>query len=123
METIRLLYPDWLVIGAFGFLVLVALIVCCFIFVSVKIVEYINAALYDNEVTIFYVKNLDGDNIINVDEIEQITQRYNNIEKQYEIVYYLKSGHELKETFNDDEGSSCHERFEDIYTILNDLHC
>lgn len=123
METIRLLYPDWLIIGIFAFLVLATIAICCFIFVSIKFVKYLCAALENNEEIspILYIKDLDGDNIINVDEIEQIIQRYNSENKEYEIVYYLKSGHELKEIF-DDNSSSCNERFEDIYQILNGLN-
>jgi len=125
METIRLLYPDWLVIGVFAFLVLATIAICCFIFVSIKFVEYLCAALESNQEfpSILYIKDLDGDNIINVAEIEQITQRYNSENKEYEIVYYLKSGHELKETFDYNNSGNCRERFDDIYNILNDFNC
>lgn len=123
METIRLLYPDWLVIGVFAFLVLATIAICCFIFVSIKFVEYLCAALESNEEipSILYIKDIDGDNIINIEEIEQITQGYNNNEEEYEIIYHLKSGNILKETF--EHPSDCSERFNDIYRILNDLNC
>lgn len=125
METIKLLYPDWLVLGAVIFLVLCTIAICCFIFVSIKFIQYICAALDSNQKvpSIFYIKDLDGDNIIYADAIEQITQRYNSENKEYEIVYYLKSGHELKETFDNNDSYGCRERFEDIYRILNDLNC
>lgn len=120
METIRLLYPDWLVIGTFGFLVLFAIIICCFIFVSIKIVEYINVTLYPDTPTTLYIKDLDGDNIINLNEIERVTQGYNRKEEQYEIIYHLKSGLELKEIFDGNNPNGCIRRFNDIYNILND---
>ena len=58
---------------------------------------------------------------INVEEIEQVSQRYSRENSQYEIVYYIKSGHTVIETFND--GIKCCERFEDISRILNDFNC
>lgn len=122
METIRFLYPDWFVIGVFAFLVLFTIITCCFIFVGVKIIQYISVALEPSAPSILYIKDFNGDNIINIEEIEQITQGYNPKEEQFEIIYYLKSGHELKEIF-DDNRVFCNSRFEDVYKILNDINC
>lgn len=98
--------------------IIIALVV--FIIVSIYFIAYItkNIVIEDSP-TIFYIKDLDGDNIINIEEIEQINQRYNTNTNEYELIYYLKSGHELKETFN--VSAACQERFDDIYRILNDL--
>lgn len=122
METIRFLYPDWLVISVFAFLVLFTIIACCFILVSIKIIQYISVALEPSTPSILYIKDFNGDNIINIKEIEQITHGYNPKEEQYEIIYHLKSGHELKEIF-DDNRIFCESRFEDVYKILNDINC
>lgn len=121
METIKLLYPDWFVTGTLCFLILITIIIICFVFATIKFIQYIDTALEPGIPSILYIKDLDGNNIINVEEIEQITQRYNVNTKQYEIVYYTKSGHELKEEFTNSD--DCEERFNDIYTILNDLNC
>lgn len=121
METVRLLYPDWFITGIIGFLTLITIIVICFIFATIKFIQYIDAALKSDIPSILYIKDLDNNNIINVEEIEQVTQRYNINTKQYEIVYYIKSGHELKEEFTD--SCACEERFNHIYNILNDLNC
>ncbi len=97
--------------------IILALIV--FIIVSIYFVAYITKNIVIEDVpSILYIKDLDGDNIINIAEIEQISQRYSTNTNEYEITYYLKSGHELKETFN--ESIACQERFDDIYKILND---
>lgn len=91
-----------------------------FIIASIYFIKSINTPK-EKHLIEFFIKTLDGDNLINVEEIEQVTQRYNSNEKQYEIVYYLKSCHELRETFNN--GSLCNERFNDINLILNNFNC
>lgn len=90
--------------------------------ISAGIIYYIKLINSSNILSISYLKTLDNDNIINIENIEQITQRYNSNEKQYEIIYYLKSGNELKETFDINAVYNCRERFNDIYNILNDLN-
>lgn len=91
-----------------------------FIAVSIILIkDYINAK---PEWPIYYfIKTLDGDDIINIDEIEQVTERWSAENKQYEIVFYLKSGHEIKEEFSNSE--ACNMRFEDIRLILNNSYC
>lgn len=121
METIRLLYPDWLIIAIIAFLFCLASVIVIYFCVSINIISYIKAVLEtSNNPTIFFIKDLDGDNLVNVEEIEQVTQRYNNTTKEYEIIYFLKSGHELKETF--DTGNNCSLRFMEINNILNDFN-
>lgn len=91
------------------------------IIVSVYFITYITKNIVIEDIpSILYVKDLDGNNIINIEEIEQIAQRYNTKTDEYELIYYLRSGHELKETFN--ENMACQERFKNIYKILNDLN-
>lgn len=122
METIRLLYPDWLVIAAIAFIIILVFVGIIFFCVSVKYIHYISALenSVDNLDTTYFITDLDGDNLINVEEIEQVTQRYSRETNQYEIVYYLKSLHTVKETFTD--GLECRERFKDITKILNDFN-
>ena len=121
METIRLLYPDWYVIGTICFIILLAIIATCVIVATIKFIQYISVALKSESNAIFYIENLDGDNLINVDEIEQVNKRWSAENKQYEIVFYLKSGHEIKEEFDNPE--TCNMRFKDIKIILNDFYC
>lgn len=119
METIRLLYPDWLVVAAIAFIIILVFVGIIFFCVSIKYIHYINA-LENSVDTTYFIKDLDGNNLINVEEIEQVTQRYSRENNQYEIVYYLKSLHTVIETFND--GIQCCERFENISKILNDYN-
>lgn len=90
-----------------------------FIVVSIVLIkDYINVK---PEWPIYYfIKDLDGNNLIHVDDIEQVTKRWSAENKQYEIVFYLKSGHEIKEAFNNSE--ACNMRFEDIKLILNNSY-
>lgn len=120
METVRLLYPDWLVVAAIAFIIILVFVGIIFFCASIKYIHYISA-LENSVDTTYFIKDLDGDNLINVEEIEQISQGYNRETNQYEIVYYLKSLHTVKETFND--GLECRERFGDILRILNDYNC
>lgn len=121
METIRLLYPDWYVVGTLCFILLSAIVVVCFIVATIKFIQYISAALKSEPNSIFYIENIDGDNLINVDDIEQVYKGWNIENKQYEIIFYLKSGHEIKEEFENRE--DCNTRFKDIQVILNDFYC
>lgn len=119
METIRLLYPDWIVIAVITFLIILGFIAIIYFCVSIKELHYISSSV-SNENPIYFIKDLDGDNLINIEEIEQISQRYNREANQYEIIYYIKSGHTIIETF--DDGLECRERFKDISKILNDYN-
>lgn len=119
METVRLLYPDWVVVATICFIIFLVVIACAFIFATIKFIHYTEAISSYEDETIYFIKTIDGDNLINTEEIEQITQRYNNETREYEIIYYLKSGHELKETFENDSSIDCSNRFEDINEILN----
>lgn len=119
METIRLLYPDWIIIAVIAFLIILGFVAIIYFCVSIKELHYISSSV-SNENTIYFIKGLDGDNLINVEEIEQINQRYNRETNQYEIVYYLKSLHTITESFSD--GLECRERFGDISRILNDFN-
>lgn len=121
METIRLLYPDWYVVGTICFILLLAIIATCVIVATIKFIQYISAALKSEPNAIFYIEDLDGDNLINVDEIEQVNKRWDVKNESYEIVFYLKSGHEIKEEFDNPE--DCNTRFKDIKIILNDFYC
>lgn len=104
-------------------IITIILLFAIVITVLIYFVAYITKNTVIEDVpSILYIKDIDGDNIININEIEQITQRYNTNENRYEIIYYLKSGHELKESFELDEGIFCKERFNNIYKILNDLN-
>ena len=120
METVRLLYPDWLVIAVIAFIIILAFVAIIYFCVSIKELHYISSSV-SNEYTTYFIEDLDGNNLINVEEIEQVSQRYSRENSQYEIVYYIKSGHTVIETFND--GIKCCERFEDISRILNDFNC
>ena len=120
METVRLLYPDWIVIAVIAFLIILGFVAIIYFCVSIKELHYISSSISNGD-TIYFIRDLDGDNLINVEEIEQISQRYSRGNNQYEIVYYLKSLHTVKETF--DDGLECRERFEDISRILNDFNC
>lgn len=120
METIRLLYPDWCIVGTICFIILSTIVVTCFIVATIKFIQYISAALKSEPNAIFYIEDLDGDNLINTDEIEQINKRWNVENKQYEIVFYLKSGKELIEEFDSPE--NCNMRFEELKVILNDCY-
>ena len=68
----------------------------------------------------YFIEDLDGDNLINIDSIEQVNKRWNAETKHYEIILYLKSNNEIKEEFDDSE--NCNLRFEDIKHILNDSY-
>lgn len=120
METVRLLYPDWIVIAVIAFLIILGFVAIIYFCVSIKELHYISSSV-SNENTIYFISDLDGDNLINVEEIEQVSQRYSRENNQYEIVYYLKSLHTIKESFNNE--FDCRERFNDIQQILNDFNC
>lgn len=122
METVRLLYPDWIVVAVIAFIILLVFIGIVFFCVSIKYIHYISALENNVDIsnTTYFIEDLDGNNLINVEEIEQVTQGYNRETKEYEIIYYLKSLHTVKETFND--GLECCERFKDISRILNDFN-
>lgn len=117
METVRLLYPDWIVIAVIAFLVFLVFIGVIFFCVSIKVIHFLGQ---DSPNSIYYIRDADGDNLINAEEIEQVSQRYNKVDDQFEIIYYLKSGHELKETFG--QASECNDRFETIYAMLNEFY-
>ena len=68
----------------------------------------------------YFIEDLDGDNLINIDSIEQVNKRWNAETKHYEIILYLKSNNKIKEEFDDSE--NCNLRFEDIKHILNDSY-
>ena len=123
METISLLYPDWIIVAAIAVITILVFVGIVFFCVSIKYIHYISALEngVDNLDTTYFITDLDGDNLINVEEIEQVSQRYSRETNQYEIVYYLKSLHTAKETF--DDGLECRERFADIQKILNDFNC
>lgn len=120
METIRLLYPDWIVVATICFIIFLVIIACTFVFATIKFIHYNESILSYEDETLYFIRTIDGDNLINTQEIEQITQRYSRETNQYEIVYYLKSLHTIKETFNDE--LECCERFKDISKILNDFN-
>lgn len=108
-------------------LVIILLTICILallIFIAISIIfikNYINVEPEPkSECPINYFIEVDGNNLIHVDEIEQVTKRWNIETKQYEIIFYLKSGHEIKEEFNNSE--NCNLRFETIKLILNDSY-
>ena len=119
METVRLLYPDWLIIAIVVFIIILIFAVIIYFGTSIRILQYIDR-LECTTPTIYFIKTLDGDNLINIDEIEQVTQGYSRETNQYEIIYYLKSLNNIKETF--DNGIECRERFKDISRILNEFN-
>lgn len=123
METVRLLYPDWLIVAVVAFIIILVFVGAIFFCVSTNHIRYIDALVKSSDTpnNIYFIKDIDGDNLINIEEIEQVTQRYNREDDQYEIIYYLKSLHTVKETF--DERSQCIERFDYIENILNDFDC
>ena len=100
-------------------ILLLVIILVLVTFIAILIYRINKGIIIGNTPIKFYIKTVDGDDIINVEEIEQVTQRYNTNEAKFEIIYYLKSNHELKEEF--DNGLKCRERFDDIYDILNDF--
>lgn len=95
-------------------LVFIILAIITFIITSIYFIKCISI---EDTYTTYFIKDLDGDNLININEIEQVSQRYNMNQQCYEITYYLKFGHEVKEIFND--ANACHDRFMSIYDILN----
>ena len=124
METVRLLYPDWLIVAVVAFIIILVFIGAIFFCVSTNHIRYINDLEKISERgldNVYFIKDVDGDNLINIEEIEQVTQRYNREDNQYEIIYYLKSLHTVKETF--DDRINCVERFNYIENILNDFDC
>lgn len=116
METVRLLYPDWIVVAIILILFFLAFVGIVYFCVSIKFIHYINSAETTTD-PVYYIKDIDGNNIINIEEIEQISQGYNNTENEYEIIYYLKSNNQIKETF--DNRLECLERFDYLHEILN----
>ena len=105
-------------------LVIILLLLCIlalvtFIVISIVFIKnYINVEPEpESEDPIYYFIEVDGDNLIYVDNIEQVSKRWNTETKQYEIIFYLKSGHEIKEEFSDTE--NCNLRFESIKLMLN----
>lgn len=123
METVRLLYPDWLIIAVVAFIIILVFVGAIFFCVSTNHIRYIDALTKSSDIpnNVYFIEDINGDNLINIEEIEQITQRYNRETSEYEIVYYLKSLHTAKETF--DDALACCERFKDISKILNDFDC
>lgn len=117
METVRLLYPDWIVIATICFIIFLVIMACTFVFATIKFIHYIGAISSYEDETQYFIRTIDGNDLINIEEIEQITQRYNNSLEQYEIAYFIKSGHEIKETF--ENSLDCRDRFTKIYNILN----
>ena len=109
-------------------LVIILLLLCIlalvtFIVISIVFIKnYINVEPEsETECPInYFIEDLDGDNLINIDSIEQVNKRWNAETKHYEIILYLKSDNEIKEEFDDSE--SCNERFKDIKFILNDSY-
>lgn len=103
------------------FIVLILTLIIISVCTIVYVINYLKF-LYipqDNVPTLYYLKSLDGDNIINLEDIEQITKRYNNNTKEYEITIYLKSNNTFVESFVN--STSCNMRFDDIYRMINDL--
>ena len=119
METIKLLYPDWIVIAVIAFLIILCFVAIIYFCISIKELHYISSSASTEDV-IYFIKDVDGDNLINAEEIEQISQRYNRESNKYEIVYYLKSLHTITESFNNE--FDCRERFDEITQILNDYN-
>ena len=109
-------------------LVIILLLLCIlalitFIAISIIFIKnYINVEPEpESEYPInYFIKDLDGDNLINIDSIEQVNKRWNEETKRYEIIFYLKSDNVIKEEFNDSE--NCTLRFEAIKHILNDSY-
>ena len=111
-----------IVVAVIAFIIILVFIGIIFFCVSIKYIHYISALenCVDDSTTTYFITDLNGDNLINIEEIEQVTQRYSRETNQYEIVYYLKSLHSITETF--DDGFECRERFRDISKILNDFN-
>lgn len=122
MKTISLLYPDWIVVAVIAFIIILVFIGIVFFCVSIKYIHYISALenSIDDSSNAYFITTLDGDNLINIEEIEQVGQGYSRETNEFEIVYYLKSDSTVKETFDDE--LECRKRFKDISKILNDFN-
>ena len=109
-------------------LVIILLLLCILALVTFIVISIIFIKNYINvepesetECPInYFIEDLDGDNLINIDSIEQVNKRWNAETKHYEIILYLKSDNEIKEEFNDTE--NCNLRFETIKLMLNDSY-
>lgn len=107
-------------------LVIILLLLCIlalitFITISIIFIKNYIGIEPESEYPInYFIEDLDGDNLINIDSIEQVNKRWNAETKHYEIIFYLKSNNEIKEEFDDSE--NCNLRFEDIKSILNDSY-
>lgn len=82
---------------------------------SIKSIKAFNNFMSDGSTPLF-ITSIDGDRLINTDEVEHIVQTYNTVEKEYQIIYYLKSGFEITEKF--DNKTECEYRFYSIKEIF-----
>lgn len=114
METIKLLYPNWIIVAVIVFLILLVFIGVIFFYVSIKFIHFMNEETVE---PIYYIEDINGDNLINIEEIEQVSQRYNTIDEDFEIIYYLKSNNKIIEKF--DTSIECQKRFKEINETLN----
>lgn len=119
MQTIRLLYPDWLIIAIIAIIIILAFVSIIYFCIFIK---YIHSSNYiettDEHQPEYFIRTLDGDNLINVEEIAQVVKRYNKSDDHFNIVYYLRNSNvAIVEDFFD--GLECEERLRDIEKILN----
>lgn len=104
-----------ILVGICVFILLIISLIICIIVVSIKYFRYFNSLQQDGSLALF-ISTSDDDGLINIEEVEHVVQRYNTIEKQYEIKYFLKSGCQIKEIF--DDRRECSYRFQSIKELL-----
>lgn len=95
-------------------LLIVAALISILIY-SIKNIKAFNSFMNDGNMPLF-ITSVDGDRLINTDAVEHVAQIYNTIEKEYQIIYYLKSGFEITEKF--DNKTECEYRFQSIKEIF-----
>lgn len=90
-------------------------LIICIIVVSIKYFNYLSSLQNETSLALF-IDTSDGDGLINIEELEHIVQGYNTVEKEFEIKYFLKSGCQIRETF--DTKTKCEYRFQTIKELL-----
>lgn len=108
----------WSILIAIIIFLVIAVLISVLI-LSIKYIIYFDSVKYWDTESIF-ITSIDGERLINSEEIEHIVKIYNTIDKQYEIRYSLKSNCQIIEKF--ETKLECEHRFKEIKEELTTLY-
>lgn len=118
METVRLLYPDWIVIAVIAFLFFLACIGVIFYCFSIRIIQSIDDTPLEDKTGLYDFIHI-KDNIINIDHIVNIRQIQSVKEENYKIIIELDDSKEPLCFDFDDDWRECNDVFEQIQLSLD----